>query len=129
MDNFNTETTPTKIVTAHGEIIYELIGRTLGRKTNLHSVAQVVLPPQKSSLRHYHPQAEESYYVVQGTARMEIDNEVATLFPGDAVLIPAPSAHKIYNVGKDDLVLIVVCVPAWEASNTIWLEEVSREAE
>jgi mannose-6-phosphate isomerase-like protein (cupin superfamily) len=87
-------------------------------------VAHVVLPPGKSSRRHYHPEAEESYYVMQGMGLIQIDNEESILFPGDAVLIPAQSAHKVFNRGEDDPVLIVVCIPAWEPSNTVWLESI-----
>jgi mannose-6-phosphate isomerase-like protein (cupin superfamily) len=115
-------TTKTKIETEHGEVIYELIGRTMGFPTTSHSLAHVVIPPGKSSLRHYHPSADESYCVARGEGRIEIDDESAILSSGDAVIIPAGRAHKIYSVGNDDLVFLVVCVPAWEPSNTVWLE-------
>jgi mannose-6-phosphate isomerase-like protein (cupin superfamily) len=115
-------TTKTKIETEHGEVIYELIGRTMGFGTASHSLAHVLIPAGKSSLRHYHPSAEESYYVARGEARIEIDDESAILSSGDAVIIPARRAHKIYNVGNEDLVILVICLPAWEPSNTVWLE-------
>jgi mannose-6-phosphate isomerase-like protein (cupin superfamily) len=123
MGIFNTSTTPTMLLTASGELIYELVGRTLPGSGGRHSMAHVVVPPGKSSRRHYHPEAEESYYVMQGRGLIQIDNEESILSPGDAVLIPAQSAHKVFNRGDEDLVLIVVCVPAWEPSNTVWLED------
>jgi mannose-6-phosphate isomerase-like protein (cupin superfamily) len=122
MDVFSKSTTPTKVTTASGEVIYEVVGRTVGVRTARHSVAHVVIPQGKSAFRHYHPESEESYYVIQGTAWMEIDDEVRTLSPGDAVLIPARSVHKISNRNEEDLIFIVVCVPAWEPTNTVWLE-------
>jgi mannose-6-phosphate isomerase-like protein (cupin superfamily) len=120
----NTSTTPTMLSTASGELIYELVGRTLIKSSIRHSVAHVVVPPGKSSRRHYHPEAEESYYVMQGMGLIQIENVESILSAGDEVLIPAQSAHKVFNCGEEDLVLMVVCVPAWEPSNTVWLENI-----
>jgi len=122
MDVFDISTTPTRIAAAHGETIYEIVGRTLGRRTESHSVAHVAIAPGKSSLRHFHPEAEESYYILAGSARIEVGHETATLRPGHIVLIPPPLPHKIYNAGRSHLLLLVVCVPAWEPTNTVWLE-------
>lgn len=121
MRALNKLTTPTKL-SESGMLIYELVGRTLEQSTHRHSIAEVVIPPGKSSRRHYHPQAEKSYYVIQGTGLLEIDDASSTISSGDAVLIPAQSANKVFNRGDEDLVIIVVCVPAWEPSDTIWLE-------
>jgi mannose-6-phosphate isomerase-like protein (cupin superfamily) len=115
-------TTPTKIVTSYGETIYELVGRTVGSKTGNHSVAYIVIAPEKASLRHLHRRTEESYYVISGEAFVEIGDEQATLSPGQIVLIPAMQPHKVYNTGNEDLVLLVACAPAWEPSDVVWLE-------
>jgi mannose-6-phosphate isomerase-like protein (cupin superfamily) len=104
-------------------MIYELLGRTVGKNIESYSVAHVVIMAGKASLRHFHPQAEESYYILSGEARIEVGSEVAALVPGQIVEIPPPEPHKIYNTGDRDLVFLAICVPAWEPSNTIWLEE------
>jgi mannose-6-phosphate isomerase-like protein (cupin superfamily) len=122
MDVLDKATTPTKIVTPYGETIYELVGRTVGSQTANHSVAYVSIAPGKSSLRHFHRRTEESYYVIAGEAFVEIRDEQATLRAGQIVLIPAMQPHKVYNTGHDDLVLLVACAPAWEASDVVWLE-------
>ena len=106
----------------HGERIYELIGRGVGERTEWHSVAYVMIPAGKSSQLHYHPEAEESYYILQGKARMILGDEEATILPGQVVLIPPETPHKITNVGESDLAFLAVCVPAWEATNTVPLE-------
>lgn len=110
------------LVTEHGEIIYELIRRGVGETTDRHSVAMVVIPPGKSSLLHYHPEAEESYFILSGQARVMLGDEEAILRPGQIVLIQAPKPHKIINIGKEDLEFLAICVPAWEPTNTDWLE-------
>jgi mannose-6-phosphate isomerase-like protein (cupin superfamily) len=122
VDVFETSTTPTKIETSYGETIYELAGRTVGSKTTKHSVAYVTIAPRKSTLRHFHRQTEESYYLMAGEAFMEVGDESRPLKAGQLVLIPSMQPHKIYNTGSDDLVLLVACAPAWEASDVVWLE-------
>lgn len=110
------------LVTEHGEIIYELIGRGVGETTERHSVAIAVIPPGKSSLSHYHPETEESYFILRGRARMTLGDEEAIVGPGQAVLIQPQKPHKIINIGEEDLEFLAFCVPAWEPTNTVWLE-------
>ena len=111
------------LVSEHGEIVYELIGRAVGGSPERHSIAHVVIPPGKASLLHHHPEAEESYYILKGRARMVLGDEDAIVKPGQAILIPRTQAHKIFNVGEQDLELLAICAPAWEPSNSVWLEE------
>lgn len=106
---------------AHGEIVYELFGTAAGRSA-AHSLAQIVIPPGKASRKHYHPEAEESYYILAGTAHLELDSEHATLTSGDSVVIRPPQVHQIRNAGSDDLVLLAVCVPAWTPDNSVFLD-------
>ena len=109
--------------TEHGEVIYELIGRGMGTPTERHSVAYVTIPPGKSSPLHFHPIAEESYFILQAKARMIIDHEQAVLSPGQAVLIPPNHTRQIINIGETDLEFLAFCVPAWEPTNTVFLDE------
>ena len=110
------------IITDHGEIIYELLGRNFAEKTELHSVAYVVLPPGKSSLLHSHPAAEESYFILKGTARIRVGMEESMAAAGSVILIPPRKPHKIINVGEAELEFLATCVPAWEPENTVLLE-------
>ena len=110
------------LTSTHGEIIYELIGKGIGDSTDLHSVAYVVIPPGKSSLLHYHPVAEESYYFLKGEGKLLIENEETTISPGQAVLIQPTKKHKITSIGNTDLEFLAFCVPAWEPTNTVFLE-------
>ena len=124
----NAATTPTKIDTTYGERIFELVGRTVEPRTISHSFAEVVISPGKASRRHLHPEAEETYYILKGTAYVELGSEAGDLAVGDAVVIPAGTAHKIYNHGREDLIFVVSCTPAWEPTNTVWLEPMAEQA-
>lgn len=107
-----------------GERIYEMIGRGehLGDTTK-HSFGHVVIPHGCSSALHYHPEAEETYYILKGNAKILIDGEEHHLSPGDAVLINPPERHQILTKGQEDLEFIVVCAPAWEPDNSVFLDE------
>lgn len=113
------------LVSDHGEIIYELIGRDAEGSTERHSVAHVVLPPGKSSLPHYHPEAEESYYILAGLGEMEMGEETSRVKPGDLILIKPTQIHKITSVGEEDLEFLAICVPAWEPDNSVFIKDVS----
>lgn len=120
------ENTPS-INSEHSEVIHELIGRGAEQATDLHSVAHVIIPPGRSSLLHVHPFAEESYYFLQGKGKLMIEDEEATVLPGQAILIPPTKRHKIVSIGETDLEFIAICVPAWEPTNTEYLEAFDGE--
>jgi mannose-6-phosphate isomerase-like protein (cupin superfamily) len=100
------------LVADHGEIVRELAGPSRSPLTH-HSLAEVVLPPGKESLPHYHPEVEEVYYLLQGEAEMEVDGQVEMVGPGDVVVIPPRSVHHIRNPGDQEVILLVTCAPAW----------------
>ena len=110
-----------------GEKIYELIGKAkeLGGSSK-HSVAYVVIKKNGSSLLHYHPKAEESYYVLKGKARIVVDNNENLLKKGDAVLIMPFEKHQIFNDGEENLEFIVVSAPAWEPNNSVFINKKKR---
>ncbi len=112
------------LVSQHGETIFEVIGRA-DRSSERHSVAAITIPPGKSSLLHYHPVTEESYHILQGKARMRVGDEEAILAPGQSVLIPPQTPHRITSIGEVDLAFLAFCVPAWEPACEVPLEKES----
>ena len=111
----------TPLVSQHGEIISELIGR-VDRSSERHSVAAITIPPGKSSMLHYHPVTEESYHILQGKARMVVGDEEAILAPGQSVLIPPQTPHRITSIGETDLAFLAFCVPAWKPACEVPIE-------
>jgi len=105
----------------HGEVVYELIGAAAGG-SQTYSLAQIMLPPGKASLKHYHPVAEESYHILSGVGRIEMDGETASLKPGDSIAILPNQVHRIFNEGDENLIFLAICVPAWTPDNSIYLD-------
>ncbi|NLX08694.1 MAG: cupin domain-containing protein [Chloroflexi bacterium] len=104
----------------HGEVVREMIGAAAGG-TTAYSLAEITLPPGKRSRKHYHPVAEESFYILSGAAQIEVDGQTAALAPGDSIAVLPNQVHQIANTGPDDLVFLAVCVPAWTPDNSVYL--------
>ena len=105
-----------------GEIVYEMIGARpeLGGAAR-HSVAEIVIPPGKSSLRHYHKVAEETFYILRGRARLRVDDTEFDLSPGNACLIEPSEMHQIFSVGDDDLAFLAVSSPPWVPDDSVYV--------
>ena len=52
------------------------------------------VPPGERLLLHHHG-PEETYYIVQGRGRMEIDDRAADVGPGYAAYIPPNAKHTL----------------------------------
>ncbi|MDG2168570.1 MAG: cupin domain-containing protein [Opitutales bacterium] len=122
MDIGNIKPGQDPLITPTGEKIYELMGLYSEAKNEKHSVAHIILPPGTGAAKHYHPEAEESYTMVSGTAKMLLGEEQATITAGDCVVIRAGTQHKIWNETEEDVVFIATCVPAWVEGNSVYLE-------
>jgi mannose-6-phosphate isomerase-like protein (cupin superfamily) len=86
------------------------------------SLAEARLPVGASTHEHYHPRAEEIYYITHGTGRMRIENETRDVKPGDAIAIPPGRKHKVENTGSEPLRLLCCCAPAYEHEDTVITE-------
>jgi mannose-6-phosphate isomerase-like protein (cupin superfamily) len=100
--------------TATGEIIFEMIGKAVTASLESgHSLARIVIPPGKSSSTHYHKISQETYFILAGEGRMQVDDKHFSLLPGQACWIESGEVHRIHNEGEVELVFLAICVPAW----------------
>ena len=86
------------------------------------SLAEARLPVGGATQEHYHPRAEEIYFITRGTGRIRIENETRDVRAGDAIAIPPGQKHKLWNTGEDVLHLLCCCAPAYEHADTIVTE-------
>lgn len=110
------------IQNAKGELFYEMLGRgsDLGNAEK-HSVGHVVVLKGFSTNKHYHPQAEETYYFIRGTGKMIINEKEVRVKAGDAVLILPNETHQLF-AEENEVEAIVICAPAFEPTNTVFCE-------
>ena len=69
--------------------------------------------------RHYHREAEEIYFLLEGSGTMELDGEERRVGPGDAILIPPGAWHQIH---ADDAPLrfLCCCAPPYRHEDTFF---------
>ena len=108
-------------ITKDGSEIRELLAYRNSIIRN-QSLAEARLPVGASTQEHYHPKAEEIYYITHGTGRMQIEGETHDVKAGNAIAIPPGQKHKLWNTGKETLRLLCCCAPAYEHTDTIITE-------
>lgn len=116
----------TPFVTVDGSEIRELLAHRNSVVRN-QSLAEARLQPGNSTTRHYHPLAEEIYYITNGTGLMELDSVTRTVAPGDAIAIPPGAVHKITNTGKEELRFLCCCAPGYEHADTVLVEQTGNQ--
>lgn len=107
--------------TKDGSEIRELLAHRNSALRN-QSLAEARLPVGGTTQEHYHPRAEEIYYITHGTGRIRIEGELRDVQPGDAIAIPPGQKHKLWNTGMESLRLLCCCAPAYEHADTILTE-------
>tara|TARA_Y100000588_G_scaffold773_2_gene1024 strand:+ start:345 stop:719 length:375 start_codon:yes stop_codon:yes gene_type:complete len=107
--------------TKDGSEIRELLAHRNSAIRN-QSLAEARIPVGGATMEHYHPRAEEIYYITHGTGRMKLGHEERDVRPGDAIAIPPGQAHKLWNIGDEPLRLLCCCAPGYEHDDTVLTE-------
>ena len=106
-------------VTADGSTIRELCGLPTGGTAN-QSLAEATLEPGQATQRHYHGEAEEIYFVLEGEAEMELDGDRARVEAGQAIPIPPGARHQIRNAGARPLRILCCRSPPYRHEDTFF---------
>ncbi len=109
--------------TKDGSEIRELLAHRNSAIRN-QSLAEARIPIGGCTAEHFHPLAEEIYFITAGSGKMRIENETREVNIGDAVAIPPGQKHKIWNTGGEVLKLLCCCAPAYEHADTILTETI-----
>ena len=99
------------IINKNNSKIYELTEKfpTYGN----FSAAYFELPPNESDKKHYHPNMDETYFIVKGEATVLIDDETKRVRSGDLIFIPRNSVHCMINDSQEMLEFVAFSSPAW----------------
>ena len=110
--------------TKDGSEIRELLAY---RNSNIkkQSLAEARLPVGGSTDPHFHPKTEEIYYILTGTAKMQIGAEIEEVGPGDAISIPPGERHQITNTGTETLIFLCCCAPCYEHEDTVMVDSLT----
>lgn len=67
--------------------------------------------PGQATIMHKHPLEEETIFVLQGKANMDIEGEEVEIPTGGIVKFPANVMHDVRNLQDDDLVIMFTKSP------------------
>jgi mannose-6-phosphate isomerase-like protein (cupin superfamily) len=101
--------------TKDGSTIRSILDRT-NAPVEKQSLAEATMNAGQTTDRHYHRNSEEFYFILEGTARMEVEGATREVGPGDAILIPTGAWHQI--TAESDLRFLCCCAPPYEHSDT-----------
>jgi mannose-6-phosphate isomerase-like protein (cupin superfamily) len=85
-------------------------GWHLVKSENL-SVIEELMPPNTSEQKHYHNFSEQYFYILNGTATFEIENEILQVNKGEGIHIYPQVTHTIQNKTSINLEFIVISQP------------------
>ena len=120
MDVINLDKT-TPFITIDGSEIRELLAPRNSCIRN-QTLAEATIAVGTSTQEHYHKTTEEIYFIVSGTGRMKLGEELRDVEPLDAIAIPPTARHKIWNTGNVPLVLLCCCAPGYTDEDTVMVE-------
>jgi mannose-6-phosphate isomerase-like protein (cupin superfamily) len=69
------------------------------------------MPPGTAEARHYHAAARQFFFVLSGTATMELEGNLLTLHPQQGIEVPPGMPHQMRNDSDADVEFLVVSQP------------------
>lgn len=112
----------TPYVTKDGSTIRELLHPD-HHGVEHQSLAEARIPAGARTLLHRHQRSEELYYIQAGHGVMTLAEQRFEVAPGDSIAIAPGTPHAIENSGKEELVLLCCCSPAYRHDDTELLED------
>jgi mannose-6-phosphate isomerase-like protein (cupin superfamily) len=86
------------------------------------SLAEARIPAGGETTEHLHRASEEIYHFVSGEGRMRLGDEESEVRPGETVVIPPGTRHKLWNPGSRPLVLLCCSSPPYYDEDTVLTE-------
>lgn len=72
--------------------------------------------------RHFHKLCTEIYYVLEGTGRLELNDEAVRVEPGMLVVIEPYTRHRLVADGPGGVVTMVLGIPALDPEDEYLVE-------
>lgn len=85
-----------------------------GHARRIIGVFETTLAKGQAIQPHYHPDAEELYYILSGKSLMHIEDEKREVETGDVVYIPPKKAHSLQNTSSAPVRFITLTVNAYK---------------
>lgn len=95
------------------------------RAKNLSVCVIRVMPGETVRPAHSHPNSEELIYIITGSGKVMIENEVGEVRAGSAILFEQGKIHMLNNSGNVEMKVICFFAPATNIDNYKIFEEVT----
>jgi mannose-6-phosphate isomerase-like protein (cupin superfamily) len=73
------------------------------------------------SVKHYHRECTEVYYILEGRGKMELNDDVVDVEPGMVICIEPLTRHRLYS--KEGVRTIVFGVPAYRLDDEFYVSD------
>lgn len=83
------------------------------------SVIHERMPAGTAEVRHYHEQARQFFFVLQGTATLEVDGERQVILPFQGVEVPPHVPHQMINESAEDVEFLVISQPTTRGDRVV----------
>ena len=80
--------------------------------THALSIKQEVMPANTAEELHYHKEAQQFFYILQGEAVFEIDYAIIVLRKGEGTEVAPGTPHRILNKQTEPLEFLVCSQPS-----------------
>lgn len=84
-----------------------------------------VMPGESVRPAHSHPHSEELIYIIKGSGRVMIENEVGNVMEGSAILFEQGKIHMLKNTGNEEMKVICFFAPATSLDNYKTFDDIS----
>jgi len=99
-----------EIFTEWGGIVQELVMPPVAPVKHL-TLEVGIFQPGEELKEHVHHESEEIYFVIKGSALVNVDHKEYGLTDGMAMVIPSGAFHNVKNVGKEELRIVFATSP------------------
>lgn len=82
------------------------------------SVIHERVPPGAGEVRHYHSKARQFFFVLSGSATLELETGPVTFHAGQGVHVPPGAPHRLANGSDSPVEFLVISSPATAGDRT-----------
>lgn len=87
------------------------------------SVIHERVPPGAAEVRHYHTQSRQFFFVLTGTATLELGGMRETLGPQQGLEVPPGVPHQLLNLSDADIEFLVISHPTTRGDRILTPDE------
>lgn len=80
-------------------------------KNNDLNIIHERMPAKTVEVNHYHDHAHQFFFVLSGTATMDIDGERMVLQKNEGIEVPLLKPHQMRNDSEEEVELLVISQP------------------